>query len=149
MVILMGKNWLLQSNVLSFFHRRMNFCLIIVLFKQNRIHSFTVLHILCLVTSDNDSQYSPVLMWRLSVILVDIKGPIHSFAAERGWSVKVLDIATLWLWTTLWSCLERQSWTTLCVILLNQHQSLFSGCLFQVCNNAQKLDWSLHIHSRH
>lgn len=62
----------------------MNFCLIVVLFKQNRIHNFTVLHILSVVTSDDDSQYSPVLLRHLSVILVDIKGPIHSFAAERG-----------------------------------------------------------------
>lgn len=28
-----------------FFSRRVNFCLIIVLFKQNRIHSFTIIHL--------------------------------------------------------------------------------------------------------
>lgn len=46
MDIFMTKIRLLQSNVsLIFFSRRVNFCLIIVLFKQNRIHSFTIIHL--------------------------------------------------------------------------------------------------------
>lgn len=122
-----------------FFSRRVNFCLIIVLFKQNRIHSFTIIHLVW----SNFRRWFTVQSCFIATFISHFGWYQRAYSQYCSWarlkcaSPQHWSFVTLWQWTTLWSCLERQSWTKLCVELLNQHQNLFWGCPFQVCNNAQ------------